>query len=169
MSTHMKTYVEFISPGTLVDESSCLEIASCCSKNAVEMSKQITERHGAKPYGFVFITRLVHDPVSDGEGGEMEVLAKEKERSGIHFLGGTLRTYDEVVADNLESERILRSNMLGNSYPIVIENRNSYRSTHEFTKDDCIVDATGEITRRGNDDDLTDYRNEFQIARNSNA
>ena len=60
-----KYFVKFLSPGTLYSESTTLEIDSHNVATAVEMSKNIVERHGAKPYGFQFITRERQDEELD--------------------------------------------------------------------------------------------------------
>jgi len=69
MTVQEKHYVTFHSPGTLFNESSTKEIDTWDIKRAVEMSKDITERYGAKPFGFTFSTYLENDEaVSDGRG-----------------------------------------------------------------------------------------------------
>lgn len=155
----MRKYkVEFLSPGTFVSESSSQDICSCDTAKAVEMSKSITERHGAKPFGFRFQTLLVHDDVPDGEGGLLKVESKVVNTSGIHFLGGIVESYDEVVARNDEKEEILRSNMQGNGYWFICTNTNSFKSTLPFAENDVIVNGEGVITERGNSPARMEYR-----------
>lgn len=155
-----KHSVTFYSPGTFFPESTAKSIPSWDTKLAVEMSKSIEERYGAKPHSFRFSTMLTADPVPDGEGGTLEVEPKKVDSSSLYYLGGTLRTYDEVVERDYDKERILRSNMEGNRMWVIIENTNSYRFTGEFPEDACIVDENGEIIRRGNDPDLMAYRSQ---------
>jgi hypothetical protein len=158
-----KSFVVFYSPGTLFSEQSVLSIESWTPRLAVELSKQITERHGAKPYGFRFEERLVAEPIPDGYGGTMKVEPKTLEKSDMFYLGGELRTYGKVVKDNDPNEHILRSNMRGNGYAVVIENRNSYRHTAPFEEGDKIVDVkTGDVIRTGSDPDLMEYRKQFE-------
>lgn len=159
-----KHRVTFYSPGTFVSESSSFDIDSWDTAKAVEMSEKITERYNAKPYGFVFSTYLTHDDVPDGEGGVLRVEPKTIKKSGIHFLGGRLETYTEVVNRNDPKEDILRSNMRGNEQWIVCINTNSFRSTMPFDEEDCIVDAQGKIVERGNDPKYIAYRAE-QLAK----
>lgn len=147
-------FVQFFSPGTLVSETSTLPIDKRDTHLAADMARTITERHGAKPYGFQFITKIVAEPVPDGEGGTLDVTPKEVERSGTHYITGELTLYDEVPL----CEDTLRSNMRRNRHPIYIENNNSYRFTISFEESDCIVDAEGRIIRYGNDADLVEYR-----------
>lgn len=159
MTTTKKHYVEFLSPGTFVSESSSREIDSWDIASAVLLSKEIDERHGAKPYGFRFTTRIEHSPIDDGEGGTLKVQPKEIDRSGIYYLGGTLYTYDEVVARNDPKEDILRSNMLCNDMWVIIENTNSWKFTNKFRNSDKIVDSLGRVIRAGSDPDLVEYTN----------
>ena len=159
-----KHKVTFYSPGTFMSESSSFDIDSWDTAKAVEMSEKIIERYNAKPYGFVFTTILVHEDVPDGEGGFLHVESKKVKESGIHFLGGRLETYTEVVNRNDPKEEILRSNMRGNEQWIVCINTNSFRSTMPFDEEDCIVDAQGKVVERGNDPKYIAYRAE-QLAK----
>ena len=159
-----KHQVRFYSPGTLFSESSVHDIDGWDTAKAVEMAERILERYNAKPYGFVFETLLVADDVPDGEGGTLRVESKRVAQSGVHFLGGKLETYDDVVARNDDKENILRSNMRGNEQWIVCINTNSWRSTMPFDENDCIVDASGKIIERGNDPKYVTYRAE-QLAK----
>lgn len=159
-----KHQVTFYSPGTFVSEATTRDIDSWDTAKAVEMSEQITERYGARPYGFVFSTHIVADDVPDGEGGTLKVQPKTVEKSGIHFLGGRLETYDDVVARNDDKENILRSNMRNNEHWVIVINDNSYRSTLPFNEEDCIVNASGLVVQRGDDSKLVAYRTE-QLAK----
>lgn len=159
-----KHKVTFYSPGTFISESSTYDIDSWDIPKAVELSEKVQERYGAKPYGFVFETLLVADDVPDGEGGKLKVEAKRVEKSGIHFLGGKLETYTDVVERNDPKEEILRSNMRNNESWIICINTNSYRSTIPFGEEDCIVDARGFVTERGRLAKYVEYRAE-QLAK----
>jgi hypothetical protein len=120
------------------------------------MANEITERHGAKPYGFQFVEQIVAEPIDDGEGGTLRVEPKEVFRSGMYFIGGKLIRYDDVPDD--QDHRIMRSNMRSNRHPICCETRRSYRWTSTFKAEDFCVDEDGAITVRGDDDELTAYR-----------
>lgn len=159
-----KHQVTFYSPGTLFSESSTHDIDSWDTAKAVELSETVLARYNAKPYGFVFSTIIVADDVPDGEGGFLKVSSKEVESSGIHFLGGRLETYDDVVARNDEKESILRSNMRSNEMWVIIINDNSFRSTLPFNEGDCVVNARGMIVQRGDDPKFVAYRTE-QLAK----
>src|ERR1700724_1577183 len=151
-----KHHVTFFSPGTFMCEQSSYEIASWDPKTAVGMAEKVLERYNAKPFGFQFTTIVTSDPVPDGEGGLLEVTPKEVDRSGMHYLGGKLRFLHEI--DPKGDERILHSNMDCNDMPIVIENRNSWRYTGDFSESSCIVDPDGKVIRKGSDADLLEYR-----------
>lgn len=147
-------FVTFFSPGTFVSESTTTPIASRDPVLAAKMASDIRARYDAKPFAFRFETRLVHDPVPDGDGGTLRVESKTVDTSALYFLGGELLFAHEVQ----ESESILRSNMRCNRWPICIVNKNSYRVTQPFNPEDCIVNGDGVVVRRGTDADLMAYR-----------
>ena len=146
------------SPGTLFAESTSLPIDSRDVALATQKAQDITERHNARPYGFRFETRVVADPVPDGEGGTLYVEPKTVDTSGMYFLNGRLETVDEVEARNDPKERILRANMQGNDMWIVCITTNGYKSTQPFTEKDFLVNASGVIVKRGDDPRLVEYR-----------
>jgi hypothetical protein len=153
-----KHQVTFYSPGTFMSEQSTYPIDSWDTVKAVEISETVVERYNAKPYGFVFTTQIVADDVPDGEGGTLAVTPKVVESSGIHFLGGRLETYDEVVKRNFPDEEILRDNMKYNGMWIVRVNTSGWKSTMPFTEKDCVVDSEGTIVERGDDPKHVAYR-----------
>lgn len=154
-----KHKVEFYSPGTFFCESSSFDIDSWDVKAALLIhAKGIEERHGAKPFGFRFKTLIVADPIPDGEGGFLAVQSKEVASSGYYFITGTLRTYDQIKEAAKKDEQILLGNMRANNWPIVVENRNSYRHTQQFNEDDVIVDLNGDIIDRGDSIANVSYR-----------
>lgn len=133
MTTHVsvsKHFVVFLSPGTFMAENTELPIESWDVERAQAMSAEIVERHGARPYGFYFVTR--------GRGA-MDLDSRELKRSGTYFLGGTIRTVDEVRAARNPDERILLSNMECNGYDRVVENRNSWRWTQPLREIDVVL------------------------------
>lgn len=155
-------FVVFTSPGTFFSKQSSRLVGSWDLSEAVKLSKDIKERYGARPYTFHFETRVVSEPIDDGEGGKLEVQPKTVETSGQHFLGGKVYSYDEVCARNDPKEDILRSNMLCNSYWFVVENRNSYKSVQPFNSDDVVVDDSGRIVERGNSAERDEYRKKME-------
>lgn len=117
--------VTFYSPGTFVHEESCVEVDSWDIDQAVEMARGITERHGATPFSFVFKTH-------DGHG-------KKIDKSPRYFLGGTIKTLEDVIAENDPRNSILISNMRFNHIKRVIHNTNSYAATVEMDDDDIVL------------------------------
>ena len=84
-----KHFVKFYSAGTFVAEESVKQVDSWDVDKAVAMSKDITERYGAKPYGFRFITRGRTDKDLDSK-----IVAE----SGMYFINGVVETLDEIKA-----------------------------------------------------------------------
>ena len=154
-----KHFITFCSPGTFTSETTTKPISSWDTKEAIKIAQTITERHGAKPYGFLFETKVVADPIPDGEGGTLEVEPKSVKSSGIYYLGGKLETYDDIEARKDPKEETLLWNMKWNDYPIIIVNTNSWKFTAAYKESDSIVDAeTGEIIDRGDDKEHKAYR-----------
>lgn len=144
----IKHFVEFFSPGTFISETSEKPIDSWDVKKATKMAKNISERYGAKPYGFRFRTKVTAEKVVvDGEA--LDVVPKIKESSGMFFINGRVLTLDDIP--DTKENNILRSNMRSNNWNAVVETTNSYRHTAPFEKDDVCVDSNGNITVRGSD------------------
>lgn len=125
-----KHFVTFYSPGTFVAEETTKEIDSWDTQKAIEMSKNIKERHGALPYGFQFHTckRSFRDFNN-----------KEIKRSNMYYLGGEILTLAEVEAKNDPSNKILISNMKCNNWDKIIVNTNSWKWTQPLNPDDIIL------------------------------
>lgn len=107
-----------------MSETTIEEIDSWDINKAKEMSKEIVERHGAKPYAFYFTTKRNN---------------QELARSCNYFLGGKILTLDYIKSRNDEEDNILISNMKNNGWNRVIENCNSYRITLPLKDDDVIL------------------------------
>lgn len=127
-----KHFIVFLSPGIFVSETREVEVPKHDVDRAIILAQDIVERHGAKPYGFQFIT---YEP---GDGWSAP---KETYRSPTYWLGGTVRTHDKVVADNLPNEDILRENMRINGIDRIITNTNSWRFTAELKSGDVVLDV----------------------------
>ncbi|MFW6089535.1 MAG: hypothetical protein ACODAB_07270 [Gemmatimonadota bacterium] len=151
-------YVTFYLPGLFVADVTSRPIGSWDTRAAAEMAREVGGAN-RRPYAFHFETRIVEDPIPDGEGGTLDVVPKVVERSGAHHLGGKVERYDEVEARGLEDERILRHNMRCNGNPIVVRGESS---ALPFLDTDVLVDDDGEVVRRGDDDDLEEYRRKFR-------
>lgn len=146
-----KHFVTFCSPGTFVSETSLIssankiyfagsmrggraactrEIAAWNVDEAVAMSREIKERHGATPYGFYFTTRT---------RGEADFDSKQTAKSNFYWLGGDVRTADEVLAGTDPKEQILRDNVRINDFKRIITNRNSWKFTSQMEDDDVVL------------------------------
>lgn len=128
-----QNYVVFVSPGTLFAETTQKEIDEWDTDEAVKMAHVISERHGAAPYGFYFITRGREDDELD---------SRNIAESNFYYLGGEVFTLEQVKARNDKSDRILISNMEGNGYDRVLVNYNSYKVTLPLRQDDIILAFT---------------------------
>ena len=124
-------FVEFLSPGTFMAESSDREIPSWDIEAAKQMARDIKERYGAVPYGFRFKTR---------SRGPDDLDSKVTETSPMYYLGGRVETLAEVEARNYPRESILRSNMRGNGYDRIIVNDNSWRWTQPLKAADVVLE-----------------------------
>jgi hypothetical protein len=157
MAKHTRHYVDFRSPGSFVAEESSRPIERLDTRAAVQMAKSVKERYGATPYAFRFRTMLEADPVTiDGE--VFEVVPKQAARSGEHFIGADVVSYDQVP--DTERNNILRGNMRCNGYPFVAQ-RPGGGWTQPFDADAvCVHAESGDIIRRGDDPDVAKYRAE---------
>jgi len=131
--TITKHYVTFCSPGTMCAEESVKEIDEYNVEEAVQMSRDIKERHGALPYGFYFSTR---------GRAEEDLDSHEITRTGVYYLGGEVMTLERIRVRNRKDERILRSNMETNGWDEVVINRNSYKWTQPLHEKDTVLDMT---------------------------
>ena len=124
-------FVTFYSPGTFVSETTTKPIESWDVDAAKIMAYSTLERHGATPYGFRFTTRSRTDADLDSV-----VTAT----SPMYYLGGTVKTLDEVKSRATKDDRILISNMEGNGYKMVITNYNSWKVTLPLNDEDIVLD-----------------------------
>lgn len=127
-----KHFVRFFSPGTFIAETTEKAIDSWDVEQAIKMSKEITERHNSKPYGFVFFTRTRSDDDLD---------SKVTKTSPMYYLGGTVCTLQQLKDKNDPNDRILISNMQCNGWDRVIENSNSWRVTRPLEAGDIVLDV----------------------------
>lgn len=128
-----KHFVEFFSPGTFTAETSLREVSAWNVDEALKIVASITERHGATPYGFRFITR---------ERGPDDLDSKIAKKSGTYFLGGKIETLADLEARNDPREEILRGNMRCNGRDRIVTNTNSWKWTQELDDGDVVLDYT---------------------------
>lgn len=125
-----KHYVNFMSPGSFMAETTTKEIDSWDVNKAIEISENIEERYGAKPYGFYFTTRERKDTDFD---------SKQVAESGMYYLGGKVRTIAEVEAENNPNDKILLSNMRSNGYNRVISTTKGWAWTQPLKDNDIVL------------------------------
>ena|SRR5438105_546870 len=128
-----KHFVTFFSPGTFVAEQATKPIESWDVPAAVAMARGITERYGARPYGFRFSTRT---------RGDNDLDSRETAKSCLYYLGGQVETLAKIKRRNDPTERILRDNMECNGWKKVVTNRNSWRWTQPLEEGDVILDVS---------------------------
>jgi hypothetical protein len=126
-----KHFVTFLSPGTFLSEETEKPISDWIVEEAVSMSKSITERRNAKPYGFYFTTCERKDDELDSH-----VTAKSK---GVYYLGGKVLNAEGVKREIPNCE-ILLSNMKNNNWDRVVVNDNSWRTIQPLRDGDVVLD-----------------------------
>lgn len=126
-----KHFVIFESPGTFVHETTELPIESWDIEKAQKIAHTITERHGATPFAFHFVTRARN---------ESELDSKVVKTSGRYFLGGEMKTPADIKVENDPANSILISNMKINKVHKVLVNNNSWKTCHKLEKDDVVLE-----------------------------
>jgi hypothetical protein len=126
----VKHFVTFVSPGTFFTEESTKDIPDWDINLAIEMSRNIKERYGATPFAFYFTTR---------ERKWDDFDSKQTAKSHMYFLGGKIKTLEEVKAENNPDNRILISNMECNHWDKILVNDNSYHVTQPLQEGDIIL------------------------------
>ena len=125
-----KHFVTFYSPGTFLAETTERPIQSWDVKLAVKMSKTITERYNAHPYGFRFMTRVRTEKQLDSK------IVKE---SPLYYISGTIETREQLEARNDPREEILRGNVRGNGYKRVIRTTTGWQWVQPLHDDDIVL------------------------------
>ena len=123
-------FVTFKSPGMATAEHTTKEIDAWDTLKAVEMAYDVLERHGAKPYGFHFSTRA---------RTAQELDSKTIAKSGTYFMGGKIKTLQEVIADPINNKTLI-ANMKGNHWDQVVTVTKGYEWTSPILKDDAVLD-----------------------------
>lgn len=127
-----KHFVRFLSAGTFVAEETVKAIDSWNVDRATEMAKEITERYGAKPYGFKFFTK---------GRKKTDLDSKIVAESGMYYINGIVETLEEIKAKNDPKNRILISNMECNGWNKVVTTRNPYVWTQPFNENDNVINV----------------------------
>lgn len=125
-----KHFVTFYSPGTMVAESTVKEISSWDIGMAVAMSKDIEERHGARPYGFFFTTK---------KRGFRDFTPREVARSGMYYVNCKVETLEELEARGDKKESILLQNMKTNGWDKMVSTKSGWAWSHPFHEGDTLL------------------------------
>lgn len=125
-----KHFVIFESPGTFFHEQTERPIESWDVAAALKMADDVSERYGATPFAFHFITR---------ERGNDDLDSRKTKESGRYFLGGRVMDLEQVKKE-MPDAKILISNMEANSIGCVIVNNNSWKVTQPFTEKDALLE-----------------------------
>lgn len=128
-------FVIFYSPGTFVAETTEKPVSAWDTDEALALMTDVSERHGATPYGFRFSTRA-RDPD--------DLDSKVIEQSGMFYVGGKAETLEEVEARDDPDERILRANMRGNDYKRIWRSTEGWSWTQPLNDDDIVLPAPPE-------------------------
>ncbi len=96
------------------------------------MSKEITERYDATPYGFYFTTR---------ERKRNELDSKVVKESGMYYLGGKVWTLKELKARQSPNDKILISNMECNELDKVVETVGKWKWMRPLWEGDVVLEA----------------------------
>ncbi len=130
MNDMEKYFVTFYSPGTFVAETSTRSVDEWDVAAARELANEISERYGATPYAFRFTTR---------SRGPEDLDSKQTKASPTYYLGGVVRTIEEVRAAGLPEERILLSNMESNRWDRIVTTTEGWMWTQPLEPDDVVL------------------------------
>lgn len=124
-----KNFVTFHSAGSFVAETTTKEIDSWNVDVAKKMAEDITERYGAKPYGFNFITKSRDDNDLD---------SKVSDSSGMYYINCRMLTLEDVEKEKGKSS-ILYSNMECNGWNRVVTTKVGWGWTQPLGDKDIVL------------------------------
>jgi len=145
IQTEERHFAVFFSPGTFVSEVSERPLESWSVAEAFRAAQTITERHGARPFGFDIVTRLV----TVATDSVPSTALKELKRSKRHYIDGRVMTLADVEREE-PNERILIDNMRINRIARVVTGPVKSRGwcwTHPFNDGDVLLDNDGNEVR----------------------
>lgn len=125
-----KHFVTFYSPGTLVSEDTTKPIERWDLELAQKMAGEITERHGAVPYGFRFTTR---------SRGDADLDSSVSARSGMYYIGCKIETLAEIEARNDPRDEILLRNMRRNNWPAIVTSTRGWKWSQPLRDGDVVL------------------------------
>ena len=123
-----RTYVEFVYPGVIVNETSVKEVES-------RDTSEVKVPDGA--FGFRFFDVLIAKVECAGK--TVELRSDRLNQSPMHYYGGRIFSREEV-ARKVPDNRILLSNMEGNGWDRVIKTRTG--NFQPFEESDVFIEAT---------------------------
>lgn len=132
-----KHFVVFYSPGTFFDEQTERPVDKWDVEKATTLAHDISECHGATPFGFQFVTRGRTDKDLD---------SKVIKRSAMYHLGGKIMSLSQVKKE-MPDQKILIGNMENNGWNKIIININSWKHTCVFGDKDTLLDFTPKSVR----------------------
>jgi hypothetical protein len=128
-------FVTFYSPGTFCAEESTQPMDSWDVAKAQNMADSISERYGATPYAFQFMTR---------SRGPDDLDSKVSDRSPMYFINCRVETLDEVIERDDPDESILRSNMKSNGWDRIAITTKGWKWTKPIGDDDVVLEEVVE-------------------------
>lgn len=123
-------FVTFYSPGTFVAEHTTVEIASWNVLKAREMLFDVEERHGARPYGFQFMTK---------KRGWRDLEPTVIKRSGMYYVNCKVETLKEIERRADPKESTLLANMKCNGWDKVVSPRKGWAWTQPLQEGDTLL------------------------------
>jgi len=126
----IRHYVTFYSPGTFFAEATTKEIDTWDVGAATEMTATITERYGAKPYGFQFTTR---------ERDEEDFDSRQTDKSGMYYVNCTVSTLADIEERSDPADAILLANMRANGWDRVVSPKTGWRCAQPLMDCDVVI------------------------------
>lgn len=124
-------FVTFYSPGTFVAETTTKPIANWDVSAATAMAADITERYGARPYGFRFTTR---------SRGPDDLDSKEASSSNFYYIGCRRMTLEEIESRADPRDAILLNNMRCNGWKEVVTTKSGWVWTQPLYPGDVVLE-----------------------------
>lgn len=136
-------HVLFLFQGSMYIEERAIPVPVWDLRLALDLTQEAEARVGARPYGFRFSTRVQGSRVDE---------------SGVVFVGGRVRRYEEVPNALAGRNRVLRQNMSANDHPVVCETLIKWPLP--FNEEDYLIDFDTRAVVHGSDPELVAYRAE---------
>lgn len=124
----MPNFVTFVSVGAIIDEKTVKPIKYRNVTEAKEMASEIVERHGARPFGFYFITTNGEKP------GSKEY---KEDRSGMYYIGGVVKKIEEL--DQTRYRDIISALSDLDVNRCIFVKSGKYEVVKPFMDHDCVI------------------------------